>query len=946
MFSPINPDRLVGKVVDGRYRLVSFLGQGVHGWAYAAEELVLGRQIGHCALKVLRAGNDQDSELILREFQAISALRHERLVAFRGAGTIAAGTDDLLDQCFYLAMDLGQHSLAQRLQRPERMTVEEMTEVCLHVCDALAYLHENETVHRDVKPANIYRIGDGWKLGDFGLVRSLEGSVVAGTGVKGTPLYMAPEVVRGRACPASDLWALGVLIQECLTGQFPYAARDPFELASSIATTAPHISSDLPAPFDEVVQNLLVADIEQRWSAAQVRRHLHGPSLEEMREQLATAEREVLAFCSRLSDGEDQRQVLENEVAQGRLALEAEREKVRRNQARLEAAKQELSAFLVSLSEGEVQRTALQNQLAQLAHSLEVEREEARRNQARLESAEEEICALRARLSVREAVCQDLQLQRERDKRSIEAGREEALRNQACLESAEQEILALRARLTEGEDQRLALENQLAQQECTVHVERKEARRNQARLEAQLVQARQDNSAQMLELEESRTASGRNEATALLLLRLHGAVTRQIESLTWERDALVQEHSSLVQARNAMTRECDVLIQARDSLAQLRDALMHERDALAQERDSLVRDRDVLVQERDSLLRARDGLAHERDALIQARNVSTPERGALAQKHDSVVQARDARPLVRDTLASRAAELVVAEPPRGTVVVRVLNWDRGFFGRWRGALLPLCLVCLFAGILWPLVRTRKALVTPASTRLASSSVASREFINVPAGTYTIGLTGENPEVGPASEVALQAFAIGKYEVTNAEYRDFVNATGHHTAGDWEAYERVWGPWAPVVNVSWEDASAFCTWAGLRLPTEAEWEVAARGTDRRLYPWGSDWLDGACRGNFSGHVASPSEVGGYPGDDSPYGVRDMAGNVQEWCASKFLSYPYVASAERDNPYGTEPRVFRGGSWWNSALDDFEAVHRCGVAPTFTSPNLGFRYAKSL
>jgi len=223
------------------------------------------------------------------------------------------------------------------------------------------------------------------------------------------------------------------------------------------------------------------------------------------------------------------------------------------------------------------------------------------------------------------------------------------------------------------------------------------------------------------------------------------------------------------------------------------------------------------------------------------------------------------------------------------------------------------------------------------------------LIRIPGGTYTMGSYKGNPDEKPAHQVTLQPYAIGKTEVTNAQYRTFVAATHHKTAGDWASYARKWGEQAPVVGVSWYDANAYCQWAGLRLPTEAEWEAAARGPEGRTYPWGDAWDASRCRNSVEGSLISaqsPVAVGSYPQGASPLGCLDMAGNVWEWCSSKYKPYPYDAADGREGATGREDRVLRGGSWYGSYPDWYRGADRFRFDPANSDLSWGFRAAMTL
>jgi iron(II)-dependent oxidoreductase len=137
---------------------------------------------------------------------------------------------------------------------------------------------------------------------------------------------------------------------------------------------------------------------------------------------------------------------------------------------------------------------------------------------------------------------------------------------------------------------------------------------------------------------------------------------------------------------------------------------------------------------------------------------------------------------------------------------------------------------------------------------------------------------------------------------------------------------------PIVNVSWYDAVAYCEWAGVQLPTEAQWEKAARGTDGRIYPWGDEWDDSKCN-NYETGIEETTPVGSYTQGTSPYGVMDMVGNVWEWCAD-WYDEKYYASAPNRNPQGPSAgirRVLRGGSWLRVSPDALRAAVRGSATP---------------
>jgi sulfatase modifying factor 1 len=223
------------------------------------------------------------------------------------------------------------------------------------------------------------------------------------------------------------------------------------------------------------------------------------------------------------------------------------------------------------------------------------------------------------------------------------------------------------------------------------------------------------------------------------------------------------------------------------------------------------------------------------------------------------------------------------------------------------------------------------------------------FVWIPPGEYILGAEGELPlQIARLAE----GFFIARAPVTVAEFARFVEATGYRTTAEEQGRSRAWtgtewewvegadwrhpqGPGSgvegamdhPVVHVSWYDAVAYAEWAGLRLPTEEDWEKAARGTDGREYPWGDVFDESRCNTSESG-IGATTAVGDYsPDGDSPYKCVDMAGNVWEWTSSEYGS-------------SSDIRVLRGGSWYFN-LNDARGSYRLGYRPDYSYGCIGFR-----
>lgn len=239
--------------------------------------------------------------------------------------------------------------------------------------------------------------------------------------------------------------------------------------------------------------------------------------------------------------------------------------------------------------------------------------------------------------------------------------------------------------------------------------------------------------------------------------------------------------------------------------------------------------------------------------------------------------------------------------------------------------------------------------TEAEAEPAASGPLYEDMVAIPAGPFTMGQDGSKPKNGPAHTVDLPAYEIDRFEVTNEEFAHFVDQAGYTTYAEQNSTKN-WRdaaegkPNHPVVYVTWDDATAYCEWAGKRLPTEAEWEKAARGDDGRAYPWGNEFNPEA--GNFyEGGIRGTTAVGSFAAGASPYGVEDMAGNVREWVADYFLPYP-GAAADADPFFGEENRVNRGGGWFDGEDGEIVTTYNRNAGPPSTSANddIGFRCAR--
>lgn len=228
-----------------------------------------------------------------------------------------------------------------------------------------------------------------------------------------------------------------------------------------------------------------------------------------------------------------------------------------------------------------------------------------------------------------------------------------------------------------------------------------------------------------------------------------------------------------------------------------------------------------------------------------------------------------------------------------------------------------------------------------------------EMVRIPAGAFIRGTNDRLFDEGPQHTMEVPAFDIDRYEVTNAQYKRFIDETQRRSPDHFRNRTYPEGKADhPVTFVSWHDADAYCRWASKRLPTDVEWEKAARGTEGRIYPWGNDMnllnANTPMRWVAIGQDGDTTPVGAFAGGASPYGLYDMSGNVWEWTASWYTAYP--GNTTQSENFGERYRTLKGGSWFDCSF------YKCGIsAPTFNraffsaktkNDTFGFRCARDV
>lgn len=245
---------------------------------------------------------------------------------------------------------------------------------------------------------------------------------------------------------------------------------------------------------------------------------------------------------------------------------------------------------------------------------------------------------------------------------------------------------------------------------------------------------------------------------------------------------------------------------------------------------------------------------------------------------------------------------------------------------------------------------------------AAASAGAQDMVRIPAGTFTMGSDTGPVDERPAHQVTLRGFSIDRLPVTNMQFAELLNAVGHINAKGERLFDRddpdarvhqLNDKWIadrgyenhPAVEASWGGARDYCAWRGKRLPTEAEWEKAARGTDARKYPWG-DTAPDRTRAQFGARFNETAPVEHFAAGGSPYGVLGMAGNAWHWVSSAYLPYPYRDDDGREDLNAGPVRATRGGGH-DSPAGEFTTSQRgrnLSRNPRAGHHNISFRCAK--
>lgn len=941
-------------ILHDSYRIEKFLDQGAFGEVYvvAPKELAKPR-----AVKVLRRdmpGVGSSDYARCRERFRMEANLGDRI---NHPNVIRVYQFEEEDQELFLVMEYAEGgSLRKRLKESRTLSLDDTVRLALDLCDGLDAIHEQlEAVHRDLKPGNILFGADGRaKISDLGLAQTpgdYSGRSLLGSQAEyhpGSPGYMSPEQENSHAYlfPTSDIFALGCVLFETLTGK-----RHAHEYGKRVRDLCPEV----PEWFDTIVARALLDEPGRR---------PEDDSSPHKRYRLASIMR---ADIERGWQAEREKQEQEKRTEQARMALltqkflEAQRE-----------AKQHTEVALAILKEIEVESPQFHG-LAELRAECENEIAEQIKRQEEEEKKRQELARLRAiRLAELFELAKELTAQDpNRALNVIKQIEQEAPQypglgdlRKACNENIAKQAKAARQSkpITSATKQptpksepitcvghHVSIREQFLmrianfRKRLSCFLGQPQVRRVLPPLAIFVIS--------LLTIGLSfavRQAGGGNTLTLTTLQptnisRAIDVTQTAIVAGDWSPSPTLTTPApgstpNPTTPTVSLTRVLTIAPTNTPTVSLTPTPCISDSKFVA----------DITIPDGTTF---KPGTSFSKTWRVQNTGTCTWDLGYDLIYTSGTNLAEVSKISVPSIAPGATADL--------TVPMTAPSDYRSYRSYWQlhdGNDQP------FGAVLSTIINVPSP--APPVPTIQNRGKDNVPMVFVPAGDFVMG--NSNPEAfideKPQHTVYLDAFWMDQHEVTNAQYKQCVDAgqcklpnpTTSITRGSY--YGDTQYNNFPVIYVTWDDATKYCAWAGKYLPTEAQWEKAARGTDGRLFPWGNEFE--LSRMNVQDQFGDTSEVGRYPGDASPYAALDMGGNVEEWVAD-WWGENYYSQSPRDNPKGPssgELRVFRGGSWGKILQivgdtrtkvkfysDRYQITSRLGVDAKDRSQFVGFRCA---
>ncbi|MEE4195927.1 MAG: SUMF1/EgtB/PvdO family nonheme iron enzyme [Anaerolineae bacterium] len=918
----------MGKVIDGRYEVIQKIGEGGMGAVYLAQDLRLKRKVA--VKRLVFQGKPSNEEMFRQRFErealAMANFQHPNIISVHDYGHD--------DEGVYLVIEYMSGGVLSHQMRKRRFRIDEAINILLPLADALQEIHDLGQVHRDIKPSNILfdKYGNP-KLADFGVVKLLEGEegfTLTATGMAvGTPAYMAPELIGGEASPATDQYALGVVLYELVTGKKPFKGRTPMEtLTMQKYEPLPDPRSfdpELPGWICDVLQRVLAKDPTQRYTdMQQLTEVLRSGEPEEDRTTVASIVQEDITIIPQVVRKKEDEE--ETQAAGPVISLEQPLKPIKK--------KSKLPAWLPFAAGGVVLVGLLIGFWGQLFGG-----------------------------------------------------------------DAEPEAAPVAAVSTKTQD--AATENPTAQPSNTNTAQPTQtatlAFTPTPTLGIGSTMTREKDGMEMVYVPEGTFIMGISDEDIDRMLD-QGLLTGNASFYTHEQpehevylDAywidkyeVTNEQYEKCVAEGACTAPLYINSDKRDSYYDNPDYANYP--VIYVDWDQAIGYCDwtggslPTEAQWEKAARGTDERTYpwgEEAQTCQLANASYCEEDTTAvgsypsgaSPYGALDMTGNVHEWVADWYAENYYEISPFENPTGPATGTFRAY-RGYLLTWDRHSDPPYLNWYTKGFRCAYPAAEQ---TPEPTRIPTpepegglgiGSTMMREkdgmeMVYVPAGSFIMG-DDDTYNAIPEHEVYLDAYWIDKYEVTNEQYavcvengactepkrlRSFTRTEYYGT----EEYANY-----PVNYFDWFQAEAYCQWVGGSLPTEAQWEKAARGTDGRTYPWGE--AEQNCDlANFkigSVCVGDTTEVGSYPAGISPYGVLDMVGNVSEWIAD-WYDEDYYENSPFENPSGPVNGIYRvtRGSDWSSGTSSSTVVNQIAyrdyadpsLTDTWDDYRFGFRCA---
>jgi len=961
-------DSLIGKTL-GKYQIVELIGRGAMAEVYKAYQPALDRYI---AVKLMHSFLAEDKDFLgrfQREAKAAAHLRHPNIVQVHDF--------DVIDGVYYyMVMEfIDGYTLRDKLQElvsaNEIMPLDEAIHIAKEVTSALSYAHGRGMVHRDIKPSNVMIDREGHViLTDFGIAKILSDTQYTITGaIAGTPNYISPELGLGKPADGrSDIYSLGTMFFQMVTGQLPYQANsavtvllkhvnDPVPIASQL-------NPALPPDIDRIIFKAMAKNPDDRYPTAdkliqhlnQIKAGLSIPDVALSPLPPATAVGLGEQAAAVFSDAPSSSPVpaLSDAIRLAPYTLSANH--IATDPADLPTVcDADWDRAVDHFTRGYITdwlREGMNHLRAAYQHGL---------------ADELELIAVRA-----EAIIQRIQGD---DDIARNAGLEEFLESLGATPPV-MDITPKRLNLP-------AVGVGETGQPVTLTITNKGRGYLFGSIVCRLPWLKATPEWFGCAAEEPCTITVKPDLSGLPAGRIHSPDGLQVRSIGGDQDLTVQVDilPSVLQV-DVPTLDFGAVGQgeAAQTMLTLRNSgrgyligrvrcrvpwLMASPEQFKVPAGDSVQ---VTVNADSQALSPGDA-AHAW-ALVVDSNGGHAVLGVQMQVLSPRLETEPAQiDLGTIDLAQpgvgRNAELTVRNTGPGVLTGAVMtgaDWldvEPAAFRCRAGEAQQLRLLTTqikTGDHRQPVHVVSNAGVAEVPVLLQVCFSLEPEMVHIPASEFLRG-SQERDKRALASEkpqrrIYLEEYWIGKYPVTNAQYAIFVEATGRRPPEHWEGELPPEGKENhPVVNVSWWDALVYCRWLAemtdkpYRLPTEAQWEKAARGTNGRVYPWGNKWSSQKCN-TMEGHKRDTTPVGAYsPAGDSPHGCADMAGNVLEWMADWYGEDYYARSSASQNPYGPASgavKVLRGGSW-SANRRGARCASRLYGNRKATRPQVGFRCA---